>query len=134
MTTIEKQINILNILLSIDYQREALFELAIQNYQHTDFDINESKLGVFLENDIYQIFVLPILTQKISKSIKRELKSSASKKQYIITLDETGKNVSAANIIKINSIDWMNKIIDFGINKQILNLKFIRDFHTNNCQ
>ncbi len=132
MTTIEKQINILNILLSIDYQREALFELAIKNYQHTAFDIKDTKLGIFLENDIYQIFVLPILTQKISKSIKRELKSSVSKKQYIITLDETGKNVSSENIITINSIDWMNKIIDFGINKQILNLKLIRDYHTNN--
>ena len=125
----DKRISIktLERMLSINYQRDTLLELVIDNYKDQEFQI---KLGdeyfLKLENLEHTIFILLSSKEKTLERVKKEM--SLSKNNItVIVFDKTVKFDCLDNKVYISTKDWMNRIISHGINSQILDLQYLRD-------
>ena len=114
-------------MVKVNYQRDALLELAIKNYQSKSFEISVfSKYILNLESTGNSIFILLSSNNSTLELIKEQTINNR-KKLTIIVFDQTDKFNILENKIFINTTDWMNKIISHGINRQILDLQYLRD-------
>jgi|25_taG_2_1085351.scaffolds.fasta_scaffold05072_3 hypothetical protein len=116
-------------LLQVDYQRNTLCEIAIEDYIAQPLNIiNDEEDGSFIhmENDIYSIYVIqstnPELLDKISK-----ISTNEKKKKFLIAFRRFKDLDLPRNVKLVDPIDWMNCIISHGINTKILALQFMRD-------
>lgn len=128
----EQKMKLLKNLINVNYQLEALLSVVIRNFKETsDFHIeqvNENLLS--LTNNSY--FILLNISNELEET---EAFKNSNLKKYIISfryeelliLKGGLKLNNTSNISIVNQSEWMNKIIEFGINSSILNLKFIKE-------
>lgn len=127
----DKRISIqtLERMLSVNYQRDTLLELVIENYENQKF---ESKIGdryfLKLENREHKVFILLSSKKETLERVKQEI--ALLEKNCTITVivfDNTDKFNCFKNKVYICTKEWMNRIISHGINRQILDLQYLRD-------
>jgi len=117
-------------LLKVNYQKETLLELIIDNYD--DKVVYEIGCGnhfyLILENNENLIFLVLSTEHRTVNKINNTIKQNINKKIYVITFKEL-KNIERINneYKVVSQLDWMNKIISHGIDLQILALQNIRD-------
>jgi|GEM_PF-3798368 len=131
----DKRISIetLHKMLLVDYQRNTLLEMVIDNYNKDNFEIQEGNhFFLKLENDKYCIFVLLSKVKKTLDQINQQIDVFKDNKIVCsVIFDQNKNNENIVNPIYINPKDWMNRIISKGINRQILHLQFLRDLEFN---
>jgi len=125
----DKRINIyiLKELLEVNYQCDSLLELINNHNQSENFVFNIlNKFILVIKNSKEEIFFVLSNDFKTTHYLKKLLRYS-NKENSIIVFDSTIELKGFKNVHYINQVDWMNKIINNGINQKILNLQFIRD-------
>lgn len=132
---IDKRVSIETLLelLKVNYQREILFEMIVDDYSSDNFKIKI--LNPFLlkmKSDKYCFFILLSKDSGTLKKIKEQIEKLKTNKIICsVYFDQSIKNENLTNPIYINPKDWMNRIISHGINTRILHLQYMRDmtFH-----
>lgn len=126
----------LNKLLEVDYQRDILCEIAIEDYKAYPLEISSNgDTFIHLENSFYSIYVIQSTNENLLKKISKI--SDDLKKEKIVIAFRKFRDLNFPSHIKfIDPLDWMNAIISHGINRKILHLQFMRDLqfdldHTN---
>jgi hypothetical protein len=132
---IDKRVSIETLLelLKVNYQREILLEMIVNDYSSDNFKMKI--LNPFLlkmQSDKYCFFILLSKDRGTLKKIKVQIeKLKTNKIIYSVCFDQSIKNENLINPTYINPKDWMNRIISNGINTRILHLQYMRDmtFH-----
>lgn len=128
---IDKRVSIETLLsiLKVEYQRDILLEMVIDDYMSDIFKIKTcSRFFLKMINDKYCIFILLSKDRRTLEQIQEEIqKVKTNKIIYSVFFDQNIKNESLINPIYINPKDWMNRIISNGINLRILHLQYMRD-------
>jgi hypothetical protein len=125
----DKRISIqtLERMLSVNYQRDTLLELVIDNYENQKFEL---KIGdqyfLKLENLEHTIFILISSKEETLERVQKEVSLSESN-STVIVFDKTDKFNCLNNKVYVCTKEWMNRIISHGINRQILDLQYLRD-------
>lgn len=132
---IDKRVSIETLLelLKVNYQRDILSEMIVDDYSSENFKMKI--LNPFLlkmQSDKYCYFILLSKDRGTLKKIKVQIeKLKTNKIIYSVYFDQSIKNENLINPTYINPKDWMNRIISNGINTRILDLQYMRDltFH-----
>jgi len=132
---IDKRVSIETLLelLKVNYQRDILSEMIVDDYSSENFKMKI--LNPFLlkmQSDKYCYFILLSKDRGTLKKIKVQIeKLKTNKIIYSVYFDRSIKNENLINPTYINPKDWMNRIISNGINTRILHLQYMRDltFH-----
>jgi len=127
---IDKRISIetLHRMLCVDYQRNTFLELVIDGYVNDNFEIQEcNHFFLKLENSKYCIFVLLSKEKRTLLKIQKQIENLNHDVIVFSVIFDQNDTHSIVNPIYINPKDWMNRIISHGINRQILDLQFLRD-------
>lgn len=117
-------------MLSVNFQRDTLLELVIENYESQKF---ESKIGdqyfLKLENIDHNVFILLSSKKETLDRVQQEiaLLEKNSSITTVIVFDNTDKFNCFENKVYVCTKEWMNRIISHGINRQILDLQYLRD-------
>jgi len=128
---IDKRVSIETLLelLKVNYQREILLEMIVDDYSSDNFKMKI--LNPFLlkmKSDKYCIFILLSKDRGTLKKIKVQIeKLKTNRIIYSVFFNQSIKNESLTNPIYIKPKDWMNRIISNGINTRILHLQYMRD-------
>lgn len=127
---IDKRVSIETLLelLKVNYQRDILLEMIVDN-SSDNFKIKIlSPFHLKMQSDKYCIFILLSKDHRTLEQIQEEIqKVKTNKIIYSVFFDQNNKNQSLINPIYINPKDWMNRIISNGINLRILHLQYMRD-------
>jgi len=114
-------------MIKVNYQRDALLELAIENYHTQNFDINIfSQYILKLENIDNMVFILLSSNMQTLDIVNEKIKTN-HQKPTVIVFDQTDKFNTIENKVFVSTKEWMNRIISHGINSQILDLQYLRD-------
>ena len=128
---IDKRVSIETLLelLKVNYQRDILSEMIVDDYSSENFKMKI--LNPFLlkmQSDKYCYFILLSKDRGTLKKIKVQIeKLKTNKIIYSVYFDRSIKNENLINPTYINPKDWMNRIISNGINTRILHLQYMRD-------
>lgn len=116
-------------LLKVDYQRDILLEMIVDDYLSDNFKIKTlSPFFLKMQSNKYCFFILLSKDRQTLKQIQEQIqKLKTNKIIYSVFFDQSIKNESLINPIYINPKDWMNRIISNGINVRILHLQYMRD-------
>lgn len=114
-------------MLDVPYQQEALLQIVMDNPSAQSFAITIcSDYVIRLQSPKCTINIL-LSSDTSSLAWVKKNSNVDSNKTITLVFKKTKKFDVIDNRVYINKMDWMNRIISHGINRQILDLQYLRD-------